>query len=59
MEINCLYCKNFYYNNDGSGDCLNNIRHPVYKICFKPDIKKIKEVLINEGCYNRTSSRKN
>lgn len=58
-NFGCTYCKNFYYNNDGSGACLKNIRHPIYKKCFKSNIKKIKEDLINEDCCDRTSSRKN
>lgn len=41
-EFGCIYCENFYYNNDGSGGCLKNIRHPIYEICFKSDIKKLK-----------------
>ena len=58
-EFGCIYCENFYYNNDGSGECLRDIRHPIYEICFKPDIKKIEEVLTNEDYCDRTSSRKN
>lgn len=54
-NFGCTYCKNFYYNNDGSGGCLRDIRHPIYEICFKPDIKKIEEVLTDENCCDRTS----
>lgn len=54
-EFGCIYCENFYYNNDGSGECLRDIRYPIYEICFKSDIKKIEEVLIDENCCDRTS----
>jgi hypothetical protein len=58
-NFGCTYCKNFYYNNDGSGGCLRDIRHPIYEICFKPDIKKIEEVLADEDCCDGTSPGKN
>ena len=58
-KFGCTYCKNFYYNNDGSGGCLRNIRHPIYEICFRPDIKKIEEVLTDAHCCDGTSSGEN
>ena len=55
-KFGCTYCKNFYYNNDGSGGCL---RDPIYEICFRPDIKKIEEVLTDEDCCDGTSPGEN
>lgn len=56
-NFGCLYCRNFYYNKDGSAGCLKNIPRPDFKKCFNPDIQKIKEVLNFEISCNRAQAR--
>ena len=55
-NFGCLYCRNFYYNKDGSAGCLKSIPRPNFKKCFSPDIQKIKEVLNFEISCNRAQT---